>query len=647
MPKTPTITQLISLPAPTGGRVSPDGHRVAYTLKRPNWRQNRYEAHVFIYDTRTQQTHQLTRHGSVSQLAWLGEETLAVLREAFEGPDDRGKQQVWLFEGLVGEGWPVTDHETNVWSFQPFAEGFLYKAAHPARRTNTPRTERFGTFRHQERETSAHALYYVSLPRLRDYLAACDQASTEAASKQLQRPVVDLSAIFSEPRTLRRFEGSSTGNTIYLTCRVRDDLVFDDDPECYELRLDPEAALEAQLRLDAEPNSNGDEPTVDHLGTLTRIALPPGSTLGPLSPDGLKIVVERRLRDRYWYTQPDLFTFDIADAQLDSDDLANRLVQLTHGLDQDPLEACWCNAGVVVWVLEGTRAGFYVLGPDAPPRRLDLGQTIPGPGFHANHQGHFCFVGSDPDHLDEVYTLALEDGTATPLKVTALNEQVEPFEWGTVETIQWTSRDGTPIEGVLRKPPGFEAGKQYPLAFVVHGGPASANREWLLEGVDRRYYPSVELASRGVLVLKPNYRGSLGRGQSFVELNAGNLGVGDLWDLESAVDALVERGMVDRDRVGCMGWSQGGYISAMAGLRSDRFTAVSVGAGISDWYTYRVSNDVPQFTDHYLGANPYENRAIYEKTSPISGLSTDAPPMLIQHGEKDRRVPFSNAADER
>jgi len=146
-------------------------------------------------------------------------------------------------------------------------------------------------------------------------------------------------------------------------------------------------------------------------------------------------------------------------------------------------------------------------------------------------------------------------------------------------------------------------------------------------------------------VLKPNYRGSIGRGQAFAELNVNNLGVGDLWDLESAIDHLVARGWVDEQHVGCMGWSQGGYISAFAGLRSERFKAVSVGAGISDWYTYHISNDIPDFTNDYLSVSPFRARQIYDLTAPMSGLRQARTPMLIQHGSDDRRVPLSNAME--
>jgi dipeptidyl aminopeptidase/acylaminoacyl peptidase len=115
--------------------------------------------------------------------------------------------------------------------------------------------------------------------------------------------------------------------------------------------------------------------------------------------------------------------------------------------------------------------------------------------------------------------------------------------------------------------------------------------------------------------------------------------------LESAIDELVAKGWVDPGRVGCMGWSQGGYISAFAGLHSQRFQAVSVGAGISDWYTYHISNDIPDFTVDYLSGSPFHNREIYEKTAPIRNLANAKTPMLIQHGSEDRRVPLSNALE--
>lgn len=651
--RTPSLTDLVGLPVPTAGAVSPDGRRTAYLVSRANWKDDRHEARVFVHDRTTQRTHPLTRSGHASQVRWLGPDALAVLREDFDGCGEGGAQ-VWLFEGLLGEGWRITDHEGGIGAFEPFAEGILYKAADPKRRKNEERADRFGTLRHQEREASADALYYLGLRRLRAFEDALRATGSEKEREKLRRPVVDLSPVLPGAPAITDFAPSPTGDAVYLTCRARDDLVFLDDTTCYRLGLDPEAALERQLALDAaEDRSDGAEkdgdPPTDHLGTLVRLALPPGAAVGPVSPDGNHVVVRHRVRDRKWTTQSDLFALDVTVGieAIEAEGLERALPSVTAELDQEPLSVRWCDAGILATVIEGTHASIYLLSPDGPPRRLALEPARPGPFFDVTAGGDLCYVGADAERYQEVYTARLAaDGTVGDVaRLTDFQAAVAPFELGTVETIRWTSRDGTPIEGVLRRPPGFEPGRRYPLAFVVHGGPSWASRELLLDGDDLRYYPTVALAARGVLVLKPNYRGSLGRGQAFLELNAGNLGVGDLWDLESAIDALDERGLVDPERVVCMGWSQGGYISAMAAIRSDRFRAVSVGAGISDWYTYHVSNDIPQFTTHYLGASPFDDRETYRATAPIEGLSEDAAPTLIQHGAKDQRVPLSNAME--
>ena len=144
-------------------------------------------------------------------------------------------------------------------------------------------------------------------------------------------------------------------------------------------------------------------------------------------------------------------------------------------------------------------------------------------------------------------------------------------------------------------------------------------------------------------MLRVNYRGSAGYGEKFRALNVRNLGVGDMWDVMSGIDYLNKKGLIDTSRMGCMGWSQGGYISAFLTTHTTAFKAISVGAGISDWATYYVSTDITPFTREYLKATPWEDKAIYEKTSPITTINQAQTPTLIQHGELDHRVPIPDA----
>jgi dipeptidyl aminopeptidase/acylaminoacyl peptidase len=181
-----------------------------------------------------------------------------------------------------------------------------------------------------------------------------------------------------------------------------------------------------------------------------------------------------------------------------------------------------------------------------------------------------------------------------PRKLTNFSEQAKAFTLGTREMISWPSQDGTVIEGVLIKPANFDPAKKYPLLCIIHGGPTGIDRPVLLTP-DARYYPSDIWAARGALILKVNYRGSAGYGEKFRKLNVRNLGVGDAWDVLSGVDFLIAKGWVDKDKVACMGWSQGGYISAFLTTSSDRFVAISVGAGISNWATYYYNTDITPF----------------------------------------------------
>jgi len=272
-------------------------------------------------------------------------------------------------------------------------------------------------------------------------------------------------------------------------------------------------------------------------------------------------------------------------------------------------------------------------------------QRITGPAdFHITEASFssdyrtFAGTGAAPNRFAEVLISPVD--SFAPRNLTDMAAQWKEFQLATREVIQWKSGDGTTIEGILIKPHDYDASRKYPLLVVIHGGPAGVDTGLL--AADRRY-PLERFASKGALILRPNYRGSAGYGEQFRSLNVRNLGVGDYADVISGVDALIEKGLVDKDRVGAMGWSQGGYISAFITTYSDRFKAVSVGAGISDWMTYYVNTDIHPFTRQYLKATPWEDPEIYRITSPISYVNRARTPTLIQHGDQDKRVPLPNA----
>lgn len=227
--------------------------------------------------------------------------------------------------------------------------------------------------------------------------------------------------------------------------------------------------------------------------------------------------------------------------------------------------------------------------------------------------------------------------------LTEFAAQLDGLELPSKELVTWTNDVGQEIEGVLTKPVGFEEGRRYPLYVRTHGGPTGTDRP-ILGSASRGIYSPEVLAAEGdgALVLQTNYRGSASYGDAFQRSNLKQLGIGPARDIIAGVQMLVEAGMVDPEKVACLGWSQGGHISAMLATYSDICTAAIMGAGISDWRTYYYNTDITQFTTEYFGATPYSNDGVYARTSPVTYINNAKTPVLIQHGENDARVPIAN-----
>lgn len=661
-PYEPSLRDLIQLEIPVDVRVAPGGERLAILVRRSHWNDNRFETLVQIIERSSAKCRWLTRSGSVNQLEWLDSESLAVLRS---GPGEDDKAQVWVYESCLGDGWQVTQHKTGVDRFYPFAGGILFKAKNPERDEKKERAEKFGKFTHFEQETSADALYYVDLKALQRYQSEV-RLSTEEIAKDLVLPVVELSCLLPQPLGIENVVVSPLGDRLYLNCRARDDLVYWRETSVFCLQLDAAQVIreylerektkaEAKSKPKPPPDKAGEETPPEekedltYRGKLTRLPFPPLARVVEVSPDGQTLAVLYPSRDDRMYTQSELWSIPAAQCLAAEDEAACRaeLHRLAGELDQEIFDVFWAENGIFISYPQGVHLHLGHINAQGVLTPIDLNGLFLEQNFHVCRTGHIGAVLGNAQSFPEAHFLETAQAPQvwTPKRLTNFGTALAGWKLGNVETIRWIRKDGTEIEGVLRKPENFDPTRKYPFVFVPHGGPSWFSSESFLNFEDLYYYPTIQLVNQDVLVLKPNYRGSIGRGQAFMELNVNNLGVGDLWDLESAIDHLAALGFVDVEKVGCMGWSQGGYISAFAGLHSQRFAAVSVGAGISDWYTYHISNDIPDFTTDYLSTSPFRERSIYEKTAPISNLANAKTPTLIQHGSDDRRVPLSNAME--
>jgi dipeptidyl aminopeptidase/acylaminoacyl peptidase len=247
-----------------------------------------------------------------------------------------------------------------------------------------------------------------------------------------------------------------------------------------------------------------------------------------------------------------------------------------------------------------------------------------------------AFVREDARHPADVYTMRLSDGRATGL--TELNRQAAELQFGETEVVRWKAEDDLEIEGVLVKPLGYEPGKSYPLIVQVHGGPESAE----LNGFHGSYSDwAFLLSAGGYAVLLPNYRGSIGRGSAFARADQGDMGGKEFRDIMAGVDAMIQRGIADGQRLGIGGWSYGGYMSAWAVTQTDRFDAAVMGAGIADWVSFMTQTEIPyENAIAHWAHEPFSNPELYRQRSPVTHIERVRAPVLVVHGQSDLRVPL-------
>jgi len=592
---TPTIDQSLGWKAALNPKISPDGMRVVYELQKTNWEENAFERNLWIADVALGESHALTSaKKSSTNAGWSPDgKWIAFLSDRpgqITGTPD-GKKQLYVISADGGEAQQLTkvENDVNALEWAPDSKRIAFSMTDPEPKALKDRKEKYGDY------SVVHADYQMM-----------HLWTTE---------VPGGGALVAEPKRLTdgdkfsvgEFSWSPDGTRIAFSAQKDADVISSETADLYVVTLSD--------------------------GLVKKIVSTPGPDTNPQwSPNGKNIAFETAAGAKYYYYTN--MKIAVVAAEGGTPQI------LTETFDEDPGLIGWGPDGIYFAAEQKTYAHLFRLNPETKAI-----EKLSAP----DHLAAFSFSFSR-DYREVAYRAALENQYAEVFtssiapwqgkKLTAMSDQLKGFALAHREVISWKSADGTTIEGVLYTPGDFSTKKKYPLLVVIHGGPTGVDQP--IVSADR-YYPLERFVAKGALVLRPNYRGSAGYGEKFRALNVRNLGVGDYADVISGVEALIAKGWVDKERMGSMGWSQGGYISAFITASSDRFKAVSVGAGISDWMTYYANTDITPFTAQYLHATPWDDPEIYKKTSPISYIAKAKTPTLIQHGENDRRVPIPNA----
>ena len=498
--------------------------------------------------------------------------------------DGNTKNQIFV-EGFNGDGRvQVTDEKEGIIQFKwdPSGKGFYYVAPSPESKEIRIRREKYGDFHYVGKDYRNHSLWYVEL------------------IEQVPYQVTD-----GRDFHIQEFDVSSD----------REKVVF-----MATSSPDGEDGQNRELYLLDRPNGE--------LRKLDGDKVVGGSVC--FSPQATRICYTASIREKEYYKT------NIMDSTLEIYDLTSgERIQPLLDFDRAVIPIRWTAKGILLMWQDKTNYRMGLLSEDGKLDMINgtsdsciMGASITGDG------NYLAYRKAAPNETFEVYA----DGE----KITNENDLLVGRRTSNREIISWSSSDGLEIEGVLTTPKDVDRNKKHPLLVFIHGGPDWASFP-IHSSCFNEKYPVELFIDKGFIILEPNYRGSSGYGNDFLKANYRNLGIGDYQDIISGVDALVDRGIADQDRVGVMGWSQGGFISAFCSIYSDRFKAASVGGGISNWVTNYVNTDLPSFIRMHVGDTPWNDPEIYAKASPMTYIQSASTPTLIQHGEKDARVPIPNA----
>ena len=226
-----------------------------------------------------------------------------------------------------------------------------------------------------------------------------------------------------------------------------------------------------------------------------------------------------------------------------------------------------------------------------------------------------------------------------PRVLTSLNDDLfGQLDLGSVEQFTYTSsHDQKEIEGWIVKPPNFDSSEEYPMILEIHGGPFAAYGPYF--SAEAQLY-----AAAGYVVVYTNPRGSTSYGEEFANAIHHNYPGNDVDDLLSGVDAVIERGYVDDERLYVTGGSGGGVLTSWIVGQTDRFRAAVAAKPAVNWYTWALTTDIyPYGVKYWFPGMPWNHREHYMKRSPISNVDQVSTPTMLMTGTDDYRTPMSEA----
>lgn len=638
--------------ASSGGYApSPDGRWLLHTVTTPDWEaaKSQSDIHLVSLQQGLPSSRQLTFTSDKNETApaWSRDGTLFAFLSNREATGDNGGNQLYVMRPDGGEARKITSAAGGVSNFAFSRDGrwVIYRAGRTAQQQlyRLP-TSALHTAEPEKLTDHVGGVtdWELAPDSKRVYFTGPDEDAADERLRREQKFTVNIRNAPTPLQSLWAFDLESSRAT-----RLTRDSSF----TVQGVVISPDSrwigftgiSSDRYARNITEQGINGDLYLLDATsGSMERLTNNTEVSEGGLtfSPDGRWVA----------FSAPDDLTrYTMTNRRVYLREAAARggdWRKLGASFDGNVAAEFWSADGRTIYFNEGLKATRQLFALDVarntvrPLTQLPAALSV----SRDDDSGVLLISYSDPATPSTMYTVPSLDRVGTRsawTQLTDVNPQVRTLALGEEREITWTSTDGKPVGGVLNLPVGYQPGQRYPLIVAIHGGPASADLLSFNGGYGSQVY-----AGAGYVVLKPNYRGSTNYGEAHRTAIVGNYFPLGYDDIITGVDHLIAQGIVDSSRMGMLGWSAGGHWSNWTLVNTDRFKAISSGAGTSNWISMYAQSDVQRNRQFYLGDKlPYEDFDAYWDQSPIKYISKAKTPTMIHVVEGDPRVPSPQSVE--